>query len=166
MMAAHALRRGALGRGARWLKQLSARDEGMLQRASSVAPGWLPLLAQAKAVPPPASPSARVTGRRSSIETVGARTIVHAVGRRKEAVAQVWLEAAPAGAPAAILVNSRQSTEYFPWPLSSVAVSPFLLTGTSCKYSAQVVVRGGGISGAARARFRRGGRARAPRRAA
>lgn len=137
---------------ARGLRQLSARDEALLERASRVAPGWTALLDAAKAIPPRESRSVRIAGRRSSIEVIGERKIVHAVGRRKEAVAQVWLEAAKGDALASIVVNNKLCTEYFPWPLSSVAVSPFLLTGTSCNYGAKVVVRGGGMSGARRAR--------------
>ncbi|KAG8464668.1 hypothetical protein KFE25_010036 [Diacronema lutheri] len=136
---------------ARGLRQLSARDEALLERASRVAPGWTALLDAAKAIPPRESRSVRIAGRRSSIEVIGERKIVHAVGRRKEAVAQVWLEAAKGDALASIVVNNKLCTEYFPWPLSSVAVSPFLLTGTSCNYGAKVVVRGGGMSGQAQA---------------
>lgn len=142
-------RGGLLGTGrAAGLKQLSARDEEMLQRAARVAPGWAALLERAKAVAPAVSAAVRLAGRRSSIETIGERKIVHAVGRRKEAVAQVWLEAAKGDSLASIIVNNKLCTEYFAWPLSAVAVSPFLLTNTSGKYSAKVVVRGGGSSGA------------------
>jgi small subunit ribosomal protein S9 len=138
--------------GARGLRQLTARDEQMLERASRISPGWLALLEEAKAFTPRAPGHVITAGRRSVIETIGARKIVHSVGRRKEAVAQVWIEPAQAETLPVITVNNKLHTEYFPWPLSSVCVSPFLLTETACKYGAKVVVRGGGLSGAHRAR--------------
>lgn len=72
-----------------------------------------------------------------------------AVGRRKNAVARVYMRPNGSGK---IVVNKRDYTEYFPtvWRQTSV-VSPFRVTETEGQFDVVVNARGGGMTGQAEA---------------
>lgn len=70
----------------------------------------------------------------------------HSVGRRKEAVARIWLKAGDGK----IEVNGRSAQDYFPTKLCFDKVNlPAKLTETTEKISVKVNVQGGGFNGQA-----------------
>jgi len=70
----------------------------------------------------------------------------YATGRRKEAVARVWLS--PGSGQ--FIVNGRDVLEYFKREtLKMLIEQPFELTGSLGQYSVFATVRGGGLSGQA-----------------
>jgi len=74
------------------------------------------------------------------------QTIAQAVGRRKAAVARVWLR--PGSGEWEI--NGRTLDEFFPQHRHREAVSrPFAATETEGRYAVHIRVRGGGLSGQA-----------------
>lgn len=74
------------------------------------------------------------------------QTIAQAVGRRKAAVARVWLR--PGNGDWEI--NGRSLEDFFPQLRHQEAASrPFAATETEGRYSIHVRVRGGGLSGQA-----------------
>lgn len=71
----------------------------------------------------------------------------YGTGKRKTAVARVWLKAPGEGR---IVVNKREFENYFPREtLRLTILQPFKLTDTLGKFDIYVNVRGGGISGQA-----------------
>lgn len=74
--------------------------------------------------------------------------VINALGRRKTAVARVYLKPGKG----AITVNTREMKEYFPTSLLQVAVvRPFKVLELDGKYDVVVNVDGGGITGQAEA---------------
>lgn len=74
------------------------------------------------------------------------QTISQAVGRRKAAVARVWLR--PGGGDWTI--NGRTLDDFFPQLRHQEAVArPFVVTGLENTFSVAIRVRGGGLSGQA-----------------
>jgi len=75
--------------------------------------------------------------------------MIHAVGRRKESVARVYLKKGKGE----IIVNDRPAEEYFaaePYVterLRQVVLKPFEVTGTLGKFDVKARLDGGGISG-------------------
>jgi small subunit ribosomal protein S9 len=75
-----------------------------------------------------------------------ATEILHANGKRKTAVARVWMR--PGNGE--IVINKRSFKEYLPREADRETVlQPLKLTGTADKYDLLVNVRGGGCSGQA-----------------
>jgi small subunit ribosomal protein S9 len=75
-----------------------------------------------------------------------ATEILHANGKRKTAVARVWMR--PGSGE--IVINKRPFEEYLPREADRAAVlQPLKLTGTAEKFDLLVTVRGGGSSGQA-----------------
>jgi small subunit ribosomal protein S9 len=71
----------------------------------------------------------------------------YGTGKRKTAVARVWLKMPGEGR---IIVNKRDFEDYFPREtLRLMVLQPFKLTDTSGKFDVLVNVRGGGVSGQA-----------------
>ncbi len=71
---------------------------------------------------------------------------VHAVGKRKCAVARVWLQPGTGK----IVINKRDIDDYYLRPVSKMVIrQPFELTGTVEKFDVHVNVVGGGLSGQA-----------------
>ncbi|HIE43985.1 MAG TPA: 30S ribosomal protein S9 [Candidatus Omnitrophica bacterium] len=67
-------------------------------------------------------------------------------GRRKEAVARVWLSLGKGN----ITINGRRLDEYFPHlSLQSRVIAPLEITKTIKQYNVKVRVEGGGLSGQA-----------------
>ena len=74
--------------------------------------------------------------------------VINALGRRKTAVARVYLTKGNGK----ISINKREMTEFFPIDFLQAKVhQPFALTGTACQYDIKVNVVGGGINGQAEA---------------
>ena len=70
--------------------------------------------------------------------------VVNTIGRRKTAVARVFLSKGKGK----ITVNNKEAKEVFPIDvLQSKLVQPFVLTDTVGKYNVSVNVSGGGING-------------------
>ncbi len=70
--------------------------------------------------------------------------VVNTLGRRKTAVARVYLSKGKGK----ITVNNKEAKEVFPIDvLQSKLVQPFVLTDTVGKYNVSVNVSGGGING-------------------
>jgi small subunit ribosomal protein S9 len=75
-----------------------------------------------------------------------ATEIFHANGKRKTAVARVWMRPGKGE----IVINKRSFEEYLPREADRETVlQPLKLTGTTDKYDLLVNVRGGGTSGQA-----------------
>lgn len=74
--------------------------------------------------------------------------IVHTIGRRKTAVARVYVQEGKGE----IFINGKELNEYFTTGVLQYKVEqPFALTGTKGKYDVNVKVYGGGITGQAEA---------------
>ncbi|WP_372945645.1 30S ribosomal protein S9 [Muriicola sp.] len=74
--------------------------------------------------------------------------VVHKIGRRKTAVARVYLSKGKGS----ISVNNRDLAEYFPTATLQYKVKqPFSLTGNDDAFDVKVNVYGGGITGQAEA---------------
>ena len=75
-----------------------------------------------------------------------AKNSSYGTGRRKSAVARVWL----APGTGKILVNERGFEDYFPIPsLRTQILTPFLITNNINNFDIFCTVKGGGISGQA-----------------
>jgi len=73
-------------------------------------------------------------------------TRCYATGKRKNAVARVWLKPGTGK----IVVNGRSLEEYFPRETSQMIImQPFEITHTLGRFDAFVTVGGGGLSGQA-----------------
>ena len=74
--------------------------------------------------------------------------VINALGRRKTAVARVYLTKGKGK----ISINKREMTEFFPIDFLQAKVhQPFALTGPAGQYDIKVNVVGGGINGQAEA---------------
>src|SRR3990172_5767211 len=72
------------------------------------------------------------------------KILAQAVGRRKEAVALVYLTAGPAE----MIVNTKPISEYFPGVRAQIKFqSPFQALSLPKPYTATIKVHGGGLSG-------------------
>ena len=70
----------------------------------------------------------------------------YATGKRKEAVARVWLKRG-AGV---VIVNGKDMTKYFARPVLQMLVNqPFSVAGVTGHFDIKATVRGGGLSGQA-----------------
>ncbi|MBB4284728.1 30S ribosomal protein S9 [Roseospira goensis] len=70
----------------------------------------------------------------------------YATGRRKNAVARVWVKAGSGR----ITVNGRDITTYFPRPVLRMVINqPFVVTQTMGQFDVICTVKGGGLSGQA-----------------
>jgi small subunit ribosomal protein S9 len=70
----------------------------------------------------------------------------YATGRRKDAVARVWVKAGTGR----ITVNGRELENYFPRPVLRMVINqPFVVTNTANQFDVECTVKGGGLSGQA-----------------
>jgi small subunit ribosomal protein S9 len=71
---------------------------------------------------------------------------IHAVGKRKTAIARVWMKQGKGN----IIINKRSMADYFIRPTSRMMVEQALdLAGATDMYDITVNVRGGGLTGQA-----------------
>lgn len=74
--------------------------------------------------------------------------VVHTIGRRKSAVARLFM----ADGKGNIIINKRPLNEYFTTaPLQYKIQQPLNLTGTEANFDLKITVKGGGITGQAEA---------------
>jgi len=74
--------------------------------------------------------------------------VINALGRRKKAIARLYLEEGKGE----IIINKRDWKDYFSTSiLQYVVQQPFILTNTESKYDLKVNLDGGGITGQAEA---------------
>jgi small subunit ribosomal protein S9 len=74
--------------------------------------------------------------------------VINAIGRRKTAVARIYLKEGKGG----ITVNKKDFKDYFTTAtLHYVVQQPFELTNTEAKYDISAILDGGGINGQAEA---------------
>lgn len=74
--------------------------------------------------------------------------VINAVGRRKTAVARVYMQAGNG----TVTVNGRELADYFPSEILRIVLNqPFTTTSTSGTFDVKVNVKGGGIAGQAEA---------------
>jgi len=91
----------------------------------------------------PAAPAVAVTPAEPQIDAQGR---AYATGRRKDAVARVWIK------PGAgrVTVNGRESDTYFARPVLRMIINqPLELAGREGQYDVWCTVAGGGLSGQA-----------------
>jgi small subunit ribosomal protein S9 len=75
---------------------------------------------------------------------------IHAIGRRKESVARVFLKPNGSGQ---VLVNGKPAEQYFAADgfikdrITQVILKPFVVTGTMNRYDVIATCRGGGFTG-------------------
>ncbi len=73
-------------------------------------------------------------------------TTIHAIGRRKEAIAKVWIKPGSGN----ILVNNKEAKKYFDRDFNVFhMLQPMDITSTRDKYDVIVKVKGGGKTGQA-----------------
>ena len=99
--------------------------------------------AEAEAAPPPPPAQSEAPLREQQLDKFGR---AYATGRRKDAVARVWLK--PGSGK--IEVNGRDQETYFARPsLRLVINQPFDITDRRGQYDVVITVKGGGLSGQA-----------------
>ena len=99
--------------------------------------------AEAEAAPPPPPAQSEAPLREQQLDKHGR---AYATGRRKDAVARVWLK--PGSGK--IVVNGREQEVYFARPsLRLVINQPFDITDRRGQYDVVITVKGGGLSGQA-----------------
>jgi small subunit ribosomal protein S9 len=75
-------------------------------------------------------------------------SVVSAVGRRKSAVARIYLKEGKGN----ITINNRDLQEYFPLQqIQYIVQQPLTVTGSEAKYDIRVNLKGGGTTGQAEA---------------
>lgn len=74
--------------------------------------------------------------------------VINALGRRKTAVARIYMKPGNGG----VSVNGRDLKDYFPTEVLQIILNqPFTISENAGKYDVKVNVRGGGIAGQAEA---------------
>ncbi|MEO5613025.1 MAG: 30S ribosomal protein S9 [Sphingomicrobium sp.] len=97
----------------------------------------------AEEAPPPPPPQIEAVLREQQIDKFGR---AYATGRRKDAVARVWLK--PGSGK--IVVNGREQEVYFARPTLRLVINqPFGITERAGQYDVIATVKGGGLSGQA-----------------
>jgi len=101
---------------------------------------------------PAVAPAATVAGHTEAAATEARQPIrdafgrAYATGRRKNAIARVWVKAGSGR----ITVNGRDITNYFPRPVLRMVINqPFVVTQTMGQFDIICTVKGGGLSGQA-----------------
>ena len=92
------------------------------------------------------APVAQAAAAPAYVQKLDSRGRAYATGKRKNAVARVWLTRG-AGR---ILVNDKEFTEYFARPvLQMVVQQPVIAANRNGQYDVRATVSGGGLSGQA-----------------
>jgi small subunit ribosomal protein S9 len=99
--------------------------------------------APAEDAPPPPPPQMEAVLREQQLDKYGR---AYATGRRKDAVARVWLK--PGSGK--IIINEREQEVYFARPTLRLVINqPFGITERAGQYDVIATVKGGGLSGQA-----------------
>ena len=79
--------------------------------------------------------------------------VASAVGRRKKAIANVWVWEVHAKEMAQVRINQMSISRFFGghWEQRFMTLAPFFETGTAGKYAARATAKGGGLTGQAEA---------------
>ncbi|MFL6855465.1 MAG: 30S ribosomal protein S9 [Sphingomicrobium sp.] len=113
------------------------------QQAVQPAPAAEAAPAEAEAAPPPPPAQSEAPLREQQLDKFGR---AYATGRRKDAVARVWLK--PGSGK--IEVNGRDQSIYFARPTLRLVINqPFDVTDRVGQYDVVATVKGGGLSGQA-----------------
>ena len=113
-------------------------DAGADAGAEAAAPE-----APAEDAPPPPPPQIEAVLREQQLDKFGR---AYATGRRKDAVARVWLK--PGSGK--IVINEREQEVYFARPTLRLVINqPFGITDRAGQYDVIATVKGGGLSGQA-----------------
>ena len=112
--------------------------------ATSAPPAAAPEAEAPAAETPPAPPPAEAAPiREQQLDKYGR---AYATGRRKDAVARVWLK--PGSGK--ILINGREQETYFARPTLRLVINqPFDVAERQGQYDVEATVKGGGLSGQA-----------------
>jgi small subunit ribosomal protein S9 len=121
----------------------SLSDLGALAAGEQAAPAAPPPAGAEEAAAPPPQPRPETPLREQQLDAQGR---AYATGRRKDAVARVWLKPGSG----AILVNGRDQTVYFARPTLRLVINqPFDIAERQGQYDVVCTVSGGGLSGQA-----------------
>jgi small subunit ribosomal protein S9 len=113
----------------------ASADAGTTEAAAPEAP--------AEDAPPPPPPQIEAILREQQLDKFGR---AYATGRRKDAVARVWLK--PGSGK--IVINEREQEVYFARPTLRLVINqPFGITDRTGQYDVIATVKGGGLSGQA-----------------
>ena len=122
----------------------SLADLGALTSGAEAAPA--PVVAAAAADEAPAAPVVPSTPAILREREVDAQGRSYATGRRKDAVARVWLKPGTGR----IIVNGRDQTAYFARPTLRLVINqPFEVADRKEQFDVIATVKGGGLSGQA-----------------
>ena len=139
-----------LSRASRSLRRVCSTLAGRAAGAGDGVQGTLRIAGAVRGPSPSERPAGDTSRKYVSVDHLGR---AHAVGRRKRAVARVWVwESEDPDAPQ-VTVNGQSVSQFFGghWDLRYAALSPFFKTQTAGLYSVMSTVRGGGRSGQAEA---------------
>jgi small subunit ribosomal protein S9 len=96
-----------------------------------------------EAAPPPPPPQVETLLREQQLDKYGR---AYATGRRKDAVARVWLKPGSGR----IVINGREQETYFARPTLRLVINqPFDVADRRGQYDIEATVKGGGLSGQA-----------------
>ena len=119
----------------------SLADLGELTKTAAAAPAAAPVAEEAPAAPVVAAPAAPLRERE-----VDAQGRSYATGRRKDAVARVWVKPGTGK----ITINGRDQEVYFARPTLRLVINQvFGVAGREGQYDVIATVKGGGLSGQA-----------------
>jgi len=94
----------------------------------------------------PAAAGAATTAAKERVQTLDAKGRAYGTGRRKDAVARVWVSRGSGK----VVVNGRDQVQYFARGTQRLIINqPFELTNRVGQFDVMAVVSGGGLSGQA-----------------
>ena len=124
----------------------TATLEGAGEQASEEAPRTLTDFAELAAVATGTTAPDRPVEEASNKPKIDDRGRSYATGRRKDAVARVWIKPGPGK----MIINGREIETYFARPTQQMMIKqPFEVAGRANQYDVICTVSGGGLSGQA-----------------
>ncbi|MEC7203109.1 MAG: 30S ribosomal protein S9 [Pseudomonadota bacterium] len=124
----------------------TAKLEGAGEQASEEAPRTLTDFAELAAVATGTTAPDRPAVEATNEPKIDDRGRSYATGRRKDAVARVWIKPGPGK----MVINGREIETYFARPTQQMMIKqPFEVAGRANQYDVICTVSGGGLSGQA-----------------
>ena len=124
----------------------TATSEGAGEQASEEAPRTLTDFAELAAVATGTTAPDRPAVAATNEPKIDDRGRSYATGRRKDAVARVWIKPGPGK----MVINGREIETYFARPTQQMMIKqPFEVAGRANQYDVICTVSGGGLSGQA-----------------
>ena len=124
----------------------TATSEGAGEQASEEAPRTLTDFAELAAVATGTTAPDRPAVAATNEPKIDDRGRSYATGRRKDAVARVWIKPGPGK----MVINGREIETYFARPTQQMMIKqPFEIAGRANQYDVICTVSGGGLSGQA-----------------